>query len=54
VTLTFLPFLLSAIRGSIRLLAVGSTPFCSIQITGQAWIMLLLTVSFPFLYLEIL
>ena len=52
VTLTFLPLLLSAIRGSIRLIGVTEAlPAARSQITGQAWIYVLLTVFVPFLYL---
>ncbi len=52
VTLTFLPLLLSAIRGSIRLIGVTEAlPSTRSQITGQAWIYVLLTVFIPFLYL---
>ena len=52
VTLTFLPLLLSAIRGSIRLIGVTEAlPSARSQITGQAWIYVLLTVFIPFLYL---
>ena len=51
-TLTFLPLLLSAIRGSIRLIGVTEAlPVARSQITGQAWIYVLLTVFLPFLYL---
>jgi cellulose synthase/poly-beta-1,6-N-acetylglucosamine synthase-like glycosyltransferase len=51
-TLTFLPLLLSAIRGSIRLIGVTEAlPAARSQITGQAWIYVLLTVFIPFLYL---
>ena len=51
-TLTFLPLLLSAIRGSIRLIGVTEAlPSARSQITGQAWIYVLLTVFVPFLYL---
>jgi ceramide glucosyltransferase len=51
VTLTFLPLLLSAIRGSIRLIGVTeAVPAGRSQITGQAWIYILLTVFIPFLY----
>ena len=50
--LTFLPLLLSAIRGSIRLIGVTEAlPVARSQITGQAWIYVLLTVFLPFLYL---
>jgi ceramide glucosyltransferase len=52
VTLTFLPVLLSAIRSSIRLIGVTEAlPTAKSQITGQAWIYILLTVFIPFLYL---
>ena len=52
VTLTFLPLLLSAIRGSIRLIGVTEAlPPARSQVTGQAWIYVLLTVFVPFLYL---
>jgi hypothetical protein len=51
-TLTFLPLLLSAIRGSIRLIGVTEAlPAARSQITGQAWIYVLLTTLIPFLYL---
>jgi len=51
-TLTFLPLLLSAIRGSIRLIGVTEAlPAARSEITGQAWIYVLLTVFIPFLYL---
>jgi len=51
-TLTFLPLLLSAIRGSIRLIGVTEAlPTARSQITGQAWIYVLLTTFIPFLYL---
>ena len=51
VTLTFLPILLSAIRGALRLIGVmDSLPGARSQITGQAWIYVLLTVFIPFLY----
>jgi len=50
-TLTFLPVLLSAIRSSIRLIGVTEAlPAGRSQITGQAWIYVLLTVLVPFLY----
>jgi len=52
VALTFLPLLLSAIRGSIRLIGVTeAVPAARSQVTGQAWIYVLLTVFIPFLYL---
>jgi ceramide glucosyltransferase len=51
VTLTFLPILLSAIRGAIRLIGVTEAlPGARPQISGQAWIYILLTVFVPFLY----
>ena len=51
-TLTFLPILLSAIRGSIRLVGVTEAiPVARSQISTQAWIYILLTVLIPFLYL---
>jgi ceramide glucosyltransferase len=52
VTLTFLPILLSAIRGALRLIGVTEAiPGARSQITGQAWIYVLLTVFIPFLYM---
>lgn len=52
VTLTFLPLLLSAIRSSLRLIGVTEAlPGARGQITGQAWIYVLLTLFIPFLYL---
>jgi ceramide glucosyltransferase len=51
VTLTFLPVLLSSIRGAIRLIGVTeAVPGGRSQIMGQAWIYILLTVVVPFLY----
>ena len=51
VTLTFLPLLLSAIRNSLRLIGVTEAlPSARSQITGQAWIYVLLTLFVPFLY----
>lgn len=51
VTLTFLPALLSSIRGAIRLIGVTeAVPAGRSQIMGQAWIYILLTVFVPFLY----
>jgi ceramide glucosyltransferase len=51
VTLTFLPLLLSAIRSSLRLIGVTEAiPAARSQITGQAWIYVLLTLFMPFLY----
>lgn len=52
VTLTFLPLLLSAIRGVQRLTGVTEAlPGARAQILGQAWIYVLLTVFVPFFYL---
>lgn len=52
VTLTFLPVLLSSIRGALRLIGVTEAlPAARSQITGQAWIYVLLNVIVPFLYL---
>jgi len=52
VTLTFLPLLLSSIRGTIRLVGVTEAlPAARSQIMGQAWIYILLGVFVPFLYL---
>lgn len=51
VTLTFLPLLLSAIRSSLRLIGVTEALSAArSQITGQAWIYVLLTLFIPFLY----
>lgn len=51
-TLTFLPILLSAIRGSVRMIGVTEAlPAWRRQISGQAWIYVVLTVFIPFLYL---
>jgi cellulose synthase/poly-beta-1,6-N-acetylglucosamine synthase-like glycosyltransferase len=51
VTLTFLPLVLSAIRGSLRLIGVTEAlPAGRSQIMGQAWIYVLLTLFVPFLY----
>jgi cellulose synthase/poly-beta-1,6-N-acetylglucosamine synthase-like glycosyltransferase len=50
-TLTFLPVLLSSIRSAIRLIGVTESLRAGrSQITGQAWIYVLLTVLVPFLY----
>jgi ceramide glucosyltransferase len=50
-TLTVLPVLLSAIRNSIRLMGVTEAlPAERSQITGQAWIYVILAVFVPFLY----
>src|SRR5215469_6869353 len=52
VTLTFMPLLLSSIRGALRLVGVTEAlPAARPQITAQAWIYLGLTVLIPFLYL---
>jgi ceramide glucosyltransferase len=52
VTLTFLPLLLSAIRGSLRLIGVTEAlPASRSQIMSQGWIYVVLTVFVPFLYL---
>src|ERR1700687_3673126 len=50
--LTFLPLLLSAIRGSIRLIGVTEAlPAGRSQLMGQAWIYILLAAFNPFLYI---
>ncbi len=50
-TLTFLPILLSVIRGALRLIGVTEAlPAARSVIMGQAWIYLLLIVFVPFLY----
>ena len=50
-TLTVLPVLLSAIRSSIRLTGVTEAlPAERSQITGQAWMYVMLAVFIPFLY----
>jgi ceramide glucosyltransferase len=50
--LTFLPVLLSMIRGALRAAGVSEVlPAYRSQIAGQAWIYVLLTVFIPFLYL---
>lgn len=50
--LTFLPVLLSMIRGALRAAGVSEVlPAHRSQIAGQAWIYVLLTVIIPFLYL---
>jgi ceramide glucosyltransferase len=52
VTLTLLPLLLSAIRGSLRLIGVTEAmPGAKREIMGQAWIYIVLTTFVPFLYL---
>jgi len=51
VTLTFLPLVLSSIRGAMRLVGVTEAlPAARSQIIGQAWIYLGLTILIPFLY----
>ena len=51
VTLTFLPLLLTSIRGALRLIGVTEAlPGARSQITGQAWIYVLLNVFVPLLY----
>jgi hypothetical protein len=51
-TLTFLPVLLAAIRGGLRVAAVIELlPSARSQIMSQAWIYLVLSVCIPFLYL---
>jgi ceramide glucosyltransferase len=50
--LTFLPLLLAAIRGGLRLTGVTEVlPSARAQIMGQAWIYVVLGVFIPFLYL---
>lgn len=52
VLLTFLPLLLSSIRGVLRLTGVTEAlPAVRGQIVAQAWIYVLLTLFVPFLYL---
>jgi len=52
VILTFLPILLSVIRGALRLTGVTEAlPGARAEILGQAWIYVLLTMFVPFLYL---
>lgn len=51
-TLTFLPLLLSMIRGALRAAAVSEAmPAYRSQIASQGWIYVFLTVLLPFLYL---
>ena len=51
-TLTFLPLLLAAIRGALRLVGVTEAlPVARAQIMGQSWIYIVLGVFIPFLYL---
>jgi ceramide glucosyltransferase len=50
--LTFLPMLLAAIRGGLRVAAVIELlPAGRVQIMGQVWIYVILAVFIPFLYL---
>lgn len=50
--LTFLPLLLAAIRGGMRVLGVTEVvPSARVQILGQAWVYVVLGVFVPFLYL---
>jgi len=52
VTLAFLPVLLSAIRGALRVAAVTELlPASRAQIMGEAWIYIVLNAAAPFLYL---
>jgi len=49
--LTFLPILLSSIRGALRLIGVSEAlPAARGQMSGQAWIYVLLAVLIPFFY----
>jgi cellulose synthase/poly-beta-1,6-N-acetylglucosamine synthase-like glycosyltransferase len=51
-TLAFLPLLLAALRGTLRVAAVTELmPAYRAQITREAWIYIVLTVGLPFLYL---
>jgi hypothetical protein len=51
-TLTFLPVLLSAIRGGIRVVGVTEAlPGWRKQISEQSWIYIVVNVFVPFLYL---
>jgi ceramide glucosyltransferase len=51
-TLTFLPLLLAAIRGALRLVGVTEAlPAARTQIMGQAWIYIVLGAFISFLYL---
>jgi ceramide glucosyltransferase len=50
-TLTFLPLLLAAIRGALRVVGVTEAlPTARSQIMGQSWIYIVLGVFIPFLY----
>jgi ceramide glucosyltransferase len=52
ITLLFLPILLAAIRGGLRLVAITEIlPYYRSQIMGQAWIYLVLPAVLPFLFL---
>jgi ABC-type multidrug transport system permease subunit len=51
-TLTFLPVLLSAIRGALRVVGVTEAlPSWRKQISAQSWIYIVLNIFVPFLYL---
>jgi hypothetical protein len=51
-TLTFLPLLLSAIRGGLRVVGVTEAlPSWRKAISAQSWIYIVLNVVVPFLYL---
>jgi zinc transporter ZupT len=51
-TLTFLPLLLSAIRGAMRVIGVSEAlPGVRKEISAQSWIYIALNVFVPFLYL---
>lgn len=51
-SLTFLPLLLAAIRGAIRVATVSEVlPAYRSQIMGQSWVYIVLGVFIPFLYL---
>src|SRR5262249_8310779 len=51
-TLAFLPVLLAAIRGALRVAAVSELmPASRAQITREAWIYILLNTGLPLLYL---
>jgi ABC-type multidrug transport system permease subunit len=50
--LLFLPLLLAAIRGALRVVgATEALPALRSQIMGQSWMYILLPVAVPFLYL---
>jgi cellulose synthase/poly-beta-1,6-N-acetylglucosamine synthase-like glycosyltransferase len=51
-TLAFLPLLLSAIRGALRVAAVSELlPASRAELSREGWIYILLNVAMPFLYL---